>query len=68
MAIFCPHDMDVLAERSAKRNIESLSSLPPIDIAPYGGHIITARDRALDRRPLGLEDLVYMTPQELRKR
>lgn len=68
MAIFCPHDMDTLAERSAKRNVESYSSLPPVDIAPYGGHIITARDRSVDRRALSLEDLVYLTPQDLRRR
>lgn len=68
MAIFCPHDMDTLAERSSKRNIESFGALPPVDIAPIGGTIITAHQMRVERRPLSLEDLAYITPQELRKR
>lgn len=66
MAIFCPHDMDVLAERSTKRTIESPGSLPPVDIAPYSGQIIT-QAQMRDKRPLTLDELAYLTPQELRR-
>jgi hypothetical protein len=68
MAIFCPHDMDALVERSAKRMIESPTDLPPVDIAPHGGTIITQQQMRGQSRPMSLEELVYLTPQELRKR
>lgn len=40
MAIFCPHDMDSLADRSKKR-ISEPSSLPPIDYTPHRGHMVS---------------------------
>jgi hypothetical protein len=59
MAIFCPHDMDVLADRSKKRTVEE-AGLPRLDTRPYGGQVITA---AQMRQPLEtLEDIVYSEP------
>lgn len=40
MAIFCPHDLDMLALRSKKRIVEPFA-LPPIDLTPYQGHTIS---------------------------
>jgi hypothetical protein len=59
MAIFCPHDMDVLADRSKKRTVEE-AGLPRLDTRPYAGQVITA---AQMRQPLEtLEDIVYSEP------
>jgi hypothetical protein len=35
MAIFCPHDLDVLASRSQKRTPASVAALPELDVRPY---------------------------------
>jgi len=39
MAIFCPHDMDVLADRSKKR-IDEPAQLPRVDLSDYAGTVI----------------------------
>ncbi len=39
MAIFCPHDMDILAERSKKRP-SAPSVLPPLDLGPSRGFTV----------------------------
>ena len=45
MAIFCPHDMDVLADRSKKRPAAEPGSLPRLDYAAAaGGRVIAAAD------------------------
>lgn len=57
MAIFCPHDMDSLANRSKKRFIEA-SALPPIDLSPYRGNVVSSRDGS-SRNELSMNDLLY---------
>lgn len=57
MAIFCPHDLDTLADRSQKRSVES-QSLPPVELAPYVGHVVTATERR-ESRPLTLTDVLH---------
>ena len=64
MAIFCPHDMDVLANRSKKRLTEQVS-LPPVDTSPYAGQVITSLQMR-DTRTTTLEDIVYADPQRER--
>jgi hypothetical protein len=56
MAIFCPHDLDVLADRSKKRTVEQ-TGLPRLDTRPYGGQVITSAQ--MRERPLDLNDLMY---------
>jgi hypothetical protein len=56
-AIFCPHDMDVLAERSKHRAVET-ASLPQLDLSPYRGNVILAsehRGNTVD----SIDDLLY---------
>ena len=57
MAIFCPHDMDTLAERSNKR-IEEKATFPPIDLGEYRGSTFSAAELK-QTRPLTLEDVMY---------
>jgi hypothetical protein len=64
MATFCPHDQDIVAERSKKRIVEA-DALPPIDLGPYAGHTVSYR-ALRDSRPLELTDIVYAT-DSLRK-
>jgi hypothetical protein len=66
MATFCPHDMDVLAERSKNRHVESGDYLRPLDIAPYTGHVIHAGELR-DRRTLTLQDIIYGDTSSLRR-
>jgi hypothetical protein len=63
MAIFCPHDMDILALRSKKRIVEP-SALPPIDLGPWRGHMISAGQIAETRR-LSIDDVLYTDSQLL---
>lgn len=42
MAVFCPHDMDKMAQRSKKRLVASVDSLPQLDLSPYAGQVISA--------------------------
>jgi len=57
MAIFCPHDMDALADRSKKRLTES-TSYPPIDTGEYRGNVVNLKDTT--RKSLAsLEDIMY---------
>jgi len=65
MACFCPHDMDVLAERSKNRNVE-LETLPPVDIGEYTGQRISSADLR-DTRTLTLQDVVYGDSSSLRR-
>ena len=64
MATFCPHDQDIVAERSKKRIVEA-DALPPIDLGPYRGQTVSTRVN-LNSRPLELMDIVYAT-DSLRK-
>lgn len=57
MAIFCPHDLDILAERSQKR-IEEGRSLPPIDLSPYRGLLVSPTS-SLATQPMSLDDIVF---------
>jgi hypothetical protein len=57
MAIFCPHDMDALADRSKKRLTESFA-LPPIDLGAYQGNVVNLRDTT--RKSIAsLDDILY---------
>lgn len=67
MAIFCPHDLDTLAERSKNRMQES-STLPPIDVGEYGGQVVTARTMRTSQNPvLSLDDMLYDSPRDLER-
>lgn len=57
MAIFCPHDLDVLADRSKKRFVEQ-TALPPVDVTPYRGQVINSADLHA-RNTLTLDDVIY---------
>jgi hypothetical protein len=56
MACFCPHDLDLLAQRSKKRAIDA-SALPPIDMGPYRGNVISSRDG--EKSTLTMSDVIY---------
>jgi hypothetical protein len=58
MAIFCPHDLDVIAERSKKRSIISAEALPPIDLGQYRGHTVSPAE-ARGRAQMSLQDVLY---------
>ena len=64
MGAFCPHDQDVVAERSKNRLAEDSLALPPLDISPYRGHTVSPRE--LRAPAITLEDIVYAT-DSLRK-
>lgn len=57
MAIFCPHDLDVLANRSKKRFVAE-TALPPVDVTPYRGQVVSAGDISM-KNTLTLEDVLY---------
>lgn len=57
MAIFCPHDMDTLADRSKKRSLET-TSLPTLDITPYRGQIITP-SQLHQSREMTFDEILY---------
>jgi hypothetical protein len=66
MATFCPHDMDILAERSKNRHVDTATTLLPVDIAPYSGHSIHANELR-DTRTLTLNDIIYGDTSSLRR-
>jgi hypothetical protein len=57
MAIFCPHDLDVLANRSKKRFVEQ-TALPPVDVTPYRGQVVSSADM-MQKNVVTLEDVLY---------
>jgi hypothetical protein len=57
MAIYCPHDLDIIAERSKKRfTVET--ALPPIDITPYQGQVVSSHDMT-GKNVATLEEILY---------
>jgi hypothetical protein len=66
MGTFCPHDMDIVAERSKKRLPDLASTLPRIDIAPYTGPVVTAGELR-GQRTLSLQDIIYGDTSSLRR-
>lgn len=69
MAAFCPHDQDVVAERSKKRlpDYAGPGQLPPVDIGEIAsGFSISAGDLR-DTRTLTLTDILYGDSATLRK-
>jgi hypothetical protein len=59
MAIFCPHDMDTLAQRSKKRSVVA-AGLLPLDLSPQRGMILPASAlRQNEKSIASLEELVY---------
>lgn len=68
MAIFCPHDLDVLAERSKKRMIEPEGgAMPPISIAEYAPGITVSASAMKQTRTLDLQDILYSGGRDLRR-
>lgn len=65
MAIFCPHDMDILAERS-KNRMQETKARPAIDLRPINGQSFTPR-QLREKGTLTLEDLQYATRAELER-
>lgn len=57
MAIFCPHDLDVLADRSKKRFVEQ-TALPPVDVTPYRGQVIRSSEMH-SKNIATLDDILY---------
>jgi hypothetical protein len=57
MAIFCPHDMDILAHRSKKRFVEQ-TTLPPVDVTPYRGMVVTSEEM-MHHNVATLDDVLY---------
>jgi hypothetical protein len=57
MAIFCPHDLDVLANRSKKRFVEQ-TALPPVDVTPYRGNVISSAEMT-QKNAATLEEIIY---------
>lgn len=57
MSVFCPQDTKSIVQRSKHRSVE-FGGLPPIDISPYRGNVVTARELV---RPatLSLQDIIY---------
>jgi hypothetical protein len=64
MAIFCPHDLDTIADRSKHRSIET-NVLPPINVDPVADGLIVspAMLRADYSRAVDIEDLLYSDPR-----
>ena len=56
MATYCPQDVKVLADRSKKRIIVP-TGLPTLDLMPWRGNVVSARQR--NEKPLSLDDVVY---------
>ncbi len=62
MAIFCPHDLDMLAERSKNRFVEQ-QLLPRLNLDPTpAGQVVTAR-QLRENRVTTIEDIVYSGPR-----
>jgi len=58
MAVFCPVDTKSIVDRSQRRSIDSISALPPIDLAPYRGHVYTPAQMR-ETKPITLQDIIY---------
>lgn len=59
MAIFCPHDLDDLAERSKKRHMDDPSVLPPIDVGDYQSTYSVSSSASGEKSVSNLEDVLY---------
>lgn len=57
MSTFCPVDTKSIVDRSQRRPIDT-SVLPPIDLAPYRGHVYTPAQMR-ETRPMTLNDIIY---------
>lgn len=62
MAIFCPHDMDTLAQRSKKRPVYD-EGLVPLDMTPYAGGIIVPAAARREKSILTLSEVLYADGQ-----
>jgi hypothetical protein len=68
MAIFCPHDMDILAQRSQKRLVEEIKTMP-LDFTPYPGggdggtggacNIVIPASALREKQVVTMDDLIY---------
>lgn len=58
MAIFCPHDMDTLAQRSKKRPVYD-EGLVPLDLTPCTGGIIVPALARREKSILTLSEVLY---------
>jgi hypothetical protein len=59
MAVFCPHDQDILAQRSLKRGPAASQALPPIDLTPNTGAHMYSASQLSEGKSVDLLDLVY---------
>jgi hypothetical protein len=66
MAVFCPHDLEPMAQRSKKRSVDP-TTLPPLDLTPYQPNTFTSKQRA-QTDVVTLEDLTYAESQMERYR
>lgn len=64
MAVFCPHDLDTLADRSKKRSMDTMTR-PEIDTSPYGGNVISP-SQMKNNKVLDLQDILYNAPANRR--
>jgi hypothetical protein len=58
--------MDILAERSKNRHVDTATTLLPVDTRPYSGHSIHANELR-DTRTLTLQDILYGDTSSLRR-
>jgi hypothetical protein len=65
MAIFCPHDLDVIADRSKKRHIET-SALPKIDLGEYQGNMVSTSGNTR-KSAVTLEEIMYSDVRDLER-
>ena len=66
MATFCPHDQDIVAERSKNRSIESIA-LPPVDIGALAPGVVVSANELRAPRTLSLQDIMYSDTTSLRR-
>jgi len=66
MAVFCPQDLRLLADRAKVREVPEQGALPQIDISPYRGQQINIRS---GRRTstLTMDDVIYGTAADLER-
>jgi hypothetical protein len=61
MAVFCPQDLRLLAERAKVRSVAPEIQIP-IDLSPYRGQVLNIKTHGT---PITMEDVVYSRPSDL---
>jgi len=65
MAVFCPQDLRLLAERAKVRHVHT-EALPPIDMGTYGGHTINLSSQR-QTSSINLEDVLWYGQNDLER-